>query len=221
MKAYSLADGTGWELTGEEKAEPVLPFSMKVQNGFVTIYNGNGEICQQYSVSGPDSGADSLDQVTRDRYAVEWREDILSHPGMVCDVSQRTFSETYALMDLDGDAAAERITLQSDAPKDGEGNGSVNYTFGVDGNNENHHARLLDNSILAFSPDGAQIVIALYETGDDARARTVFFTYDGEKLQETGSLKADIRRTWITGDGIYIREKTAAAPEGQWVLLEE
>ena len=124
-------------------------------------------------------------------------------------------------MDLDGDAAAERITLQSDAPKDGEGNGSVNYTFGVDGNNENYHARLLDNSILAFSPDGAQIVIALYETGDDARARTVFFTYDGEKLQETGSLKADIRRTWITGDGIYIREKTAAAPEGQWVLLEE
>lgn len=221
VKAYSLADGTGWELTGEEKAEPVLPFSMKVQNGFVTIYNGNGEIYQQYSVSGPDSGADSLDQVTRNRYAVEWREDILSHPGMVCDVSQRTFSETYALMDLDGDAAAERITLQSDAPKDGEGNGSVNYTFGVDGNNENHHARLLDNSILAFSPDGAQIVIALYETGDDARARTVFFTYDGEKLQETGSLKADIRRTWITGDGIYIREKTAAAPEGQWVLLEE
>ncbi len=61
----------------------------------------------------------------------ERREDILSHPGMVCDVSQRTFSETYALIDLDGDAAAERITLQTDAWKNVEGNSPVNYTFGV------------------------------------------------------------------------------------------
>ena len=221
VKNCSLAGDTGWELTGEETAEPVLPFSMKVQNGFVTVYNGNGELYQQYSISGLDAGADRLDQVSRDRYAMEWREDILSHPGMVCDVSQRTFSETYALIDLDGDAAAERITLQTDAWKDVEGNSPVNYTFGVEGNNVDRHARLLDNSILAYSPDGEQIVIALYETGDDAKARTVFFTYDGEKLKETGSLQADIRRCWITNDGIYVWRKTAAAPEGQWVLLEE
>ena len=221
VKNRSLAGDTGWELTGEETAEPVLPFSMKVQNGFVTVYNGNGELYQQYSISGLDAGADRLDQVSRDRYAMEWREDILSHPGMVCDVSQRTFSETYALIDLDGDAAAERITLQTDAWKDVEGNSPVNYTFGVEGNNVDRHARLLDNSILAYSPDGEQIVIALYETGDDAKARTVFFTYDGEKLKETGSLQADIRRCWITNDGIYVWRKTAAAPEGQWVLLEE
>ena len=213
VKNCSLAGDTGWELTGEETAEPVLPFSMKVQNGFVTVYNGNGELYQQYSISGLDAGADRLDQVSRDRYAVEWREDILSHPGMVCDVSQRTFSETYALIDLDGDATAERITLQTDAWKNVEGNSPVNYTFGVEGNNVDRHARLLDNSILAYSPDGEQIVIALYETGDDAKARTVFFTYDGEKLQETGSLEADIRRCqyWILD----------AAPEGKWVLLEE
>ena len=223
VKNCSLAGDTGWELTGEETAEPVLPFSMKVRNGFVTVYNGNGELYQQYSISGLDAGADRLDQVSRDRYAMEWREDILSHPGMVCDVSQRTFSETYALIDLDGDAAAERITLQTDAWKDVEGNSPVNYTFGVEGNNVDRHARLLDNSILAYSPDGEQIVIALYETGDDAKARTVFFTYDGEKLQETGSLQADIRRCWywIPNDEIYVREKTAAAPEGQWVLPEE
>lgn len=221
VKNCSLAGDTGWELTGEETAEPVLPFSMKVQNGFVTVYNGNGELYQQYSISGLDAGADRLDQVSRDRYAMEWREDILSHPGMVCDVSQRTFSETYALIDLDGDAAAERITLQTDAWKDVEGNSPVNYTFGVEGNNVDRHARLLDNGILAYSPDGEQIVIALYETGDDAKARTVFFTYDGEKLKETGSLQADIRRCWITNDGIYVWRKTAAAPEGQWVLLEE
>ena len=94
-----------------------------------------------------------------------------------------------------------------------EGNSPVNYTFGVEGNNVDRHARLLDNSILAYSPDGEQIVIALYETGDDAKARTIFFTYDGEKLQETGSLEADIRRCqyWILD----------AAPEGQWILLEE
>ena len=217
VKNCSLAGDTGWELTGEETAEPVLPFSMKVQNGFVTVYNGNGELYQQYSISGLDAGADRLDQVSRDRYAMEWREDILSHPGMVCDVSQRTFSETYALIDLDGDAAAERITLQTDAWKDVEGNSPVNYTFGVEGNNVDRHARLLDNSILAYSPDGEQIVIALYETGDDAKARTVFFTYDGEKLKETGSLQADIRRCWITNDGIYVWRKTAAAPDGQWV----
>ena len=102
-----------------------------------------------------------------------------------------------------------------------EGNSPVNYTFGVEGNNVDRHARLLDNSILAYSPDGEQIVIALYETGDDAKARTVFFTYDGEKLQETGSLQADIRRCWITNDGIYVWRKTAAAPDGQWVLPEE
>lgn len=221
VKICSLAGDTGWELTEEGKAEPVLPFSMKVQNGFVTIYNGNGELYQQYSVSGLDSGADSLNQEMRDRYSVEWREDILSHPSMVCDISQRTFSETYALIDLDADATAERISLQTDAWRNGEENSPVDYTFGVEGNSESRHARLLDNSILAFSPDGKQIVIALYETGDDAKARTVFFTYDGEKLQETGSLKADIRRTWITGEGIYLREKTAVAPEGQWILLEE
>ena len=117
------------------------------------------------------------------------------------------------LAHCNGDAAAERITLQTDAWKNVEGNSPVNYTFGVEGNNVDRHARLLDNSILAYSPDGEQIVIALYETGDDAKARTVFFTYDGEKLQETGSLQADIRRCqyWILD----------AAPEGKWVLLEE
>lgn len=91
VKNCSLAGDTGWELTGEETAEPVLPFSMKVQNGFVTVYNGNGELYQQYSIGGLDAGADRLDQVSRDQYAVKWREDILSHPGMVCDVSQRSF----------------------------------------------------------------------------------------------------------------------------------
>ena len=65
----------------KETAEPVLPFSMKVQNGFVTVYNGNGELYQQYSIGGLDAGADRLDQVSRDQYAVQWREDILSHPG--------------------------------------------------------------------------------------------------------------------------------------------
>ena len=220
VKEYSLADGTGWELTGEGKAEEVLPFSMKAVNGFVTVYNGNGEIYQQYSVSGGYDGADRLEQEMRDAYSVEWREDILSHPGMVCDISQRTFSETYALIDLDGDAAAERISLLTNDLQDGKENGSVDYTFGVGGSSESRHARLLDNSILAFSPDGEQIVIALYENGDDAKARTVFFTYDGEGLRETGSIEEDIRRAWIADDGIYSFQSTAAAPEGQWQLLE-
>ena len=45
----------------------------------------------------------------------------------------------------------------------------------------------------------------------------------GKDSQETGSLQADIRRCWywIPNDEIYVREKTAAAPEGQWVLPEE
>ena len=120
------------------------------------------------------------------------------------------------MVDLEGGAAAERLSLQTDAWKDVEGNSPVNYTFGVEGNNVDRHARLLDNSILAYSPDGEQIVIALYETGDDAKARTVVITYYVEKLQETGSLQADIRRCWITNDEIYVWEKTATASEGQW-----
>ena len=219
VKEYSLADGSGWELTEDGEADPVLPFSMKAENGFVTVYNGNGELYQQYPVSGPESGADDLAQEARDQYAVEWREDILSHPGMVCDVSQRTASETYALIDLDGDAAAERISLQPDDTKSGDG--PVDYTFGVDGIGENRHARLLDNSILAFSPDGEQIVIALYETGDDGKTVTVFFTYDGEKLQQIKKLEADIRREWITDEGIYLRGEKSNTSAGQWVLWEE
>mgnify|MGYP000264303218 CR=1 FL=1 len=53
-------------------------------------------------------------------------------------------------------------------------------------------------------------MIALYETGDDAKARTVFFTYDGEKLQETGSLQADIRRCQYSDPGCGTGGKVGA-----------
>ena len=50
------------------------------------------------------------------------------------------------------------------------------------------YAENMSNSIFAFSPDGEQILIALYEDGASADPLTRLYHYENGKLVETGQI---------------------------------
>ena len=55
----------------------------------------------------------------------------------------------------------------------------------------------MDPVLMAFSPDGRQILLAIYDDGPSGDPETVFFRYDGTDVLPAGSMPADLRRATI------------------------
>ena len=64
----------------------------------------------------------------------------------------------------------------------------------------------MNNSIFAFSPDGKQILIALYEDGPSADPLTRLYRYQNGKLVESGQIQDDIRDFRIQDGQIAVTE---------------
>lgn len=149
--------------------------------------------------------------------------DTLAYPGVVFDVSNRTEDETFALLDLDGDGISEKISIHPAEPVKGysleEYTKYVNMGLSemncfdlrdavleVNGQATEIYTENMSNSIFAFSPDGEQILIALYEDGPSADPLTRLYHYENGKLVETGQIKQDIRRIQISHGQMQVHE---------------
>lgn len=136
-----------------------------------------------------------------DAYAAAQRQEILTKVGVVYDVSERAAQETYALLDLDGDGTADRITLRSrmaQALNTPDHSPLDQYAFTVNTTGgEMRTAQNLGNSIYAFSPDGRQILLALTRKDEQGQYESFLFRYWNGELQEVGSFAQDIRKIWV------------------------
>ena len=158
-------------------------------------------------------------------YAAARGADTLAYPGVVFDVSNRTEDETFALLDLDGDGISEKISIHPAEQVTGYsfeeymicvnlGLGQMNCydlqdaVLEIDGQTAEipDSTGNMSNSIFAFSPDGEQILIALYEDGPSADPLTRLYHYENGKLVETGQIKQDIRRIQISHGQMQVHE---------------
>ena len=216
LREYDLDTGT--------ITDRALPENLQIGNG---LWVGEGYYYIENSsnpaitIRLPLTGVDSL----YGSYAAAWGADTLAYPGVVFDVSNRTEDETFALLDLDGDGISEKISIHPAEQVTGYsfeeymicvnlGLGQMNCydlqdaVLEIDGQTAEipDSTGNMSNSIFAFSPDGEQILIALYEDGPSADPLTRLYHYENGKLVETGQIKQDIRRIQISHGQMQVHE---------------
>ena len=108
---------TDWKLPSE--AQDFDKASFRAEDGYWIFENSDGSeqlklpILSVRPVWNGKTAAAELTAEETDAYAAAQRQEILTKVGVVYDVSERAAQETYALLDLDGDGTADRITLRS------------------------------------------------------------------------------------------------------------
>ena len=209
-----------FDMSTHTATDTVLPVDLQlnsdttlhVHDGYYDIYNSNPSISMRFALSGADS------------QHIE-RADILAYPGVVFDVSERTETETSAQLDLDGDGVPEKISLHPAEPVTGysfeEYKICVNLGLSqmncydlqdavleIDGQTAEipDSTGNMSNSIFAFSPDGEQLLIALYDDGESADPLTRIYHYEDGKPVETDRLAQDLRKAWIQDGQMVITE---------------
>ena len=216
LREYDLDTGT--------ITDRALPENLQIGNG---LWVGEGYYYIENSsnpaitIRLPLTGVGSL----YGSYAAARGADTLAYPGVVFDVSNRTEDETFALLDLDGDGISEKISIHPAEQVTGYsfeeymicvnlGLGQMNCydlqdaVLEIDGQTAEipDSTGNMSNSIFAFSPDGEQILIALYEDGPSADPLTRLYHYENGKLVETGQIKQDIRRIQISHGQMQVHE---------------
>ena len=201
-----------FDMSTHTVTDTVLPVNLQlnsgttlhVHDGYYDIYNSNPSISMRFALSGADS------------QHIE-RADILAYPGVVFDVSERTETETSAQLDLDGDGVPEKISLHPAEPVTGYSleQYTIYLNLGLSQMNcydlqdavleiDGQTAEIPDstgnmsNSIFAFSPDGEQLLIALYDDGESADPLTRIYHYEDGKQ--------DLRKAWIQDGQMVITE---------------
>ena len=195
---------TDWKLPSE--AQDFDKASFRAEDGYWIFENSDGSeqlklpILSVRPVWNGKTAAELTAEET-DAYAAAQRQEILTKVGVVYDVSERAAQETYALLDLDGDGTADRITLRSrmaQALNTPDHSPLDQYVFTVNTTSgEMRTAQNLGNSIYAFSPDGGQILLALTRKDEQGQYESFLFRYRNGELQEVGSFAQDIRKIWV------------------------
>lgn len=172
-----------------------------IHSGFVHLY-GNGDfwglpLVNTREVLWNNKTYRQMSEEEKQAYGAENREYVLSHPDTLMQVSVRELEQTSALIDLDGDGVSEQVILSPDLDAEG-------WIWGHDWNYDAYRlqvgesvitgfASCLNNDIWAYSPDGRQIILALYEDGASGDPYTYLFAYEKGELKDLGGFHQDIR----------------------------
>lgn len=134
-----------------------------------------------------------LSEEEKEAFGIYNRSNILEHPNNIMLVGNHAPDRTFALIDMDGNGTTEEIST--------EPNSDVNFEYGIADQyvlrcgewKEERYGDNMSNEILAFSPDGKRIFLALYEDGPSGDPLTTIFKYENGELQEAGEFGNDIR----------------------------
>ena len=189
---------------------------LSIHSGFMELYGENEEF---YAIPLVNTGitaldgnvwnnkpVSELDEREQNAYGVALREQILHHPDTLLDVSNRSYTETYSYIDIDGDGKTEKISLFYE-PGQSISYDYSDYILEIGDARRNCWSENLNNYIWAYSPDGRQIILALYEDGPSGDPLTTLYTYDNGKVIFVGSFADDIRSCSMKNGVIYGRER--------------
>ena len=135
-------------------------------------------------------------------------ERILSGELLRMEVSGE--NTTAGRLDLDGDGEKEVLYLEgySDFIGDGyrdRGNALClddHYRVRVNETYYQDYCDYVDPELMAYSPDGETILLAIYDDGPSADSQTYFFRYDGESVIPAGIIPDDIRTMEVVEQGV-------------------
>jgi len=179
-----------------EQIFPGVSFGM--EGGFVHIYGFGSKI---YSLPLENLNETlwnhktfrQMSEEDKQVYGVENREYLLNHPDTLVRLSVRESEQTYVYIDLDGDGISEQVILSADPGERGQYWGYDAYRLQVGESVLTGLGNRLHNDIWAYSPDGEQIILALFEDGPSDDPRTCLFGYENGELKALGELRQDIR----------------------------
>lgn len=183
-----------------------------VGDGFLTLITLDSNGLEQYkTVLLQESGKpvyngkaiEDLSESERWEYGMATSNWLRENPGRLLSVANRTFTETFALLDLDGDGDVEEMTLR---PNEAE---SYAYSpldayvlLESDRVLKEDYADNMVNDIWAISLGGEEILLVLYANGPSGDPYTWFYGYENGSLVEVGGIATDIRACEIGAEGI-------------------
>lgn len=128
---------------------------------------------------------------------------------------------TAGRLDLDGDGVREVLYLEGISNYYG-GNGFSKYgdreviddRYRVRVNEVYYesYCNYIDPVLMAYSPDGETILLAIFDHGPSADPSTTFFRYDGEGLVPAGEIDNDIRTMELVEQGVI------KGASGAWII---
>ena len=193
----------------DESAKRLLPLRwISVYGGFMNLFGSDGE---QYSIPLINTGntplsngnvwngkqVSQLNADEQNAYGILLRAQILENPDTLMDVSNRTFTETFAYLDMDGDGKTETISLSADMVNNIPYQLYDNYVLKIGDSEIKGYSENLHNNLWVFSPDGSSLVLALYEDGPSADPVTTLFSYENGTVKNIGTFGDDIRKCTI------------------------
>lgn len=171
---------------------------VSVGDGFVSvgsydiplINTGDTAIATGYTYNGKP--VKDLTEAQRDAYSVELRNEILKN-GEVVKLSNRTMTNTYAYVDLDGDGKAEKISLSAGTPSE---DFTPRWTYDsfqlqVGDSVLTGELEYLENELWFFSYDGENIAIVLWGYGGGnnfGTIATMMYVYQDRELKYIGDM---------------------------------
>lgn len=204
---------------------------MNVDGGFMHLY-GAGMNGEEHSLHLPliNTGTTSLSsgntwkgkamaeltEEERNAYGSDVRIYLLNHPGQLVELSNRTFSENYIYVDLDGDGRTERVSLSANPDEEGYEYPYDTYILQAGDSVLKGRYECMHNGIWAVSLDGKEIVLVLYGDGPSGDPMTFLYRYEQGTLREAGSFADDIRRCTIEDGVIGGRQRTDVV-QTDWV----
>ena len=162
-----------------------------------------------------------LELTVADFFYPEGREPITQLPenaeaqilaGEILCMEVSRLNNTAGKLDLDGDGAKEVLYL------DGVGNHynddgwndswsshayiDIGYRIRVNDQYYQSYCDILDPVLMAYSPDGKNILLAVYDDGPSNDPLTTFFAYNETGLHLAGSIPGDLRKVTIDEDNL-------------------
>ena len=135
-------------------------------------------------------------------------------------------STTAGQLDLDGDGEREVLCLYGISERSGgtgwkfwsEDHSVLDDKYRIQVNEQYYesYCDMMDPVLMAYSPDGEQILLALYDDGPSNDPKTTFFKYDAGILQLAGSIPDDLRLVTIDENGVIMGTFRADMIQTEW-----
>ncbi len=215
----------------DESVSRILPLRwISVYGGFINLFGNDGEQCSIPLIntgnaplsSGNVWNGKQLSQLNADEqnaYGILLRAQILENPDFLMDVSNRTYTENYAYLDMDGDGKTEKISLSADMVNNTSYQSYDNYVLKIGDSEIKGYSENLHNNLWVFSPDGSSLVLALYEDGPSADPVTTLFSYENGSVKNIGAFGDDIRKCTIE-NGIISGTERHDVLQTDWIKAQ-
>lgn len=215
----------------DESVSRLLPLRwISTYDGFINLYGSDGEQCSIPLIntgntplsSGNVWNGKQISQLNADEqnaFGILLRAQILENPDFLMDVSNRTFTENYAYLDMDGDGKTETISLSADMVNNSSYQSYDNYVLKIGDSEIKGYSENLHNNLWVFSPDGSSLVLALYEDGPSADPVTTLFSYENGAVKNIGAFGDDIRKCTIE-NGIISGTERHDVLQTDWIKAQ-